>query len=97
MARKRKPRSIVIVGRRWFNRGPGNTYHSAVMIVDGKTVGKIDFAYGYGDQYEYNAFNWLAKNGYIEAGEHVIPWQWAKANKVHLVSTVTDVARRKDL
>lgn len=95
--------NIVIHGRRWFQRGPGNTYHSAEIIVDGKTVHKIDFRYGYGDQYLYNAFDWLENNGYIErlprnsSNVPEAPWRWAERVGVTLNYSATDVQRKKDL
>lgn len=99
LAKRKKPKSITIIGRRWFARTYGNTYHSAEILVDGVPVGKIQ-AYGYGDQYVYNAMSWLAKNEYIKGygdDQHSIPWRWAEDNKVVLTYTVSDVARQKDL
>jgi hypothetical protein len=93
-----QPQSIVVIGRRWFRKGPGNTYHSAEIIVDGKCVNKIPFAYGYGDQYLYNAFDWLAANGYITRESNAeAPFRWAERNNVTLTYSVTDVARKRDL
>jgi hypothetical protein len=97
--RGRNPRSIVVIGRRWFHKGPGNTYFSAEMIVDGSRVGKIDYEYGYGEQYLYSAFYWLAENGYIHGfgKEKGVPWRWAQDNGIKLEYSAADVARKKDL
>ena len=100
---KRRIRSIVLVGRRWFNRTFGNTYHSVEIIVDGKNVHKIDYAYGYGSQWEYNARVWLDKNGYLPGienrdgtpGESL--WRYCERMAIEYVTTVTDVPRKKDL
>ena len=35
-SRHGKVDSILVVGRRWFRRGPGNTYHSVNIYVNGK-------------------------------------------------------------
>lgn len=59
------PQSITVIGRRWFQRGPGNTYHTAEIIVDGQTVHKTPRQYGYGEQYAYTAWEWLQAQGVI--------------------------------
>jgi len=40
-----KMKSITVIGRRWFERINGNTYHSAEIIIDGTFVHKIQFAF----------------------------------------------------
>ncbi len=95
--------SLVIVGRRWFERTNGNTYHSAEIIVDGKCVHKIDYAYGYGQQYCHNAKIWLHQNGYLPEletrdgtpGESL--WRYCERKGIVFTDTVTDVRRKKDL
>lgn len=54
---------IIIDARRWRDRVYGNTYHSVVVNVDGKVIGRCPFAYGYGEQYLMSAFEILADNG----------------------------------
>ena len=94
-----QPKSITLIGRRW-QRGPGNTYHSVEIIVDGKHVHKIPFGldrlYGYGDQWEDNAAAWLDENGYLPGYERPL-WRYTQDRDIHYERTVTDVARRKDL
>lgn len=94
--------SIVLVGRRWFNRGPGNTYHSVAIYVNGECVHKVPFAYGYGDQYIESAAAWLETNGYVARreypnGGHDPLWRVAQVMGFTFSSNVSDVARRKDL
>lgn len=95
----KKPRSIVIFGRRWFDRRNGNTYHSATALVDGEVKAHIDFAYGYGDQYYYNAFAALEKDQVVPARpENIVPpWQWCEDLGIKLYYEAADVARRRDL
>lgn len=100
---KRKMSQLVLVGRRWFNRGPGNTYHSVEIHLDGNLVHKIPFAYGYGDQWEWNAWEWLDANGYTPGREHhengsaEMPRFYCERMGIMYTRTVTDVPRRKDL
>lgn len=62
--------SVTITGRRWFQKGPGNTYHTTEIMVDGKPVHEIGFSYGYGNQFEWSALAWLEENGYMPDREH---------------------------
>ncbi len=89
--------TITIIGRRWFQRGPGNTYHSARIIIDGAEVEGVGFAYGYGDQYLYSAFEKIAPLLPTPLDTHEAPWRWAERNNVALTYSVSDVARKKDL
>jgi hypothetical protein len=89
--------NIVVVGRRWFERTNGNTYHSAEIYVNGHMVHKIGFTYGYGNQFEWNAWTWLKNNGYIKGANSSCPSYWCRENGIVYNSTVTDVKRKKDL
>jgi|APCry1669188879_1035177.scaffolds.fasta_scaffold151394_2 hypothetical protein len=91
--------TVIVVGRRWFEKTNGNTYHSAEIYVNGKFVHKIDFDYGYGSQYEWNAFNWLKKNGYIKNADtaQASPGWYCREHGIDWATTVTDVNRKKDL
>lgn len=95
--------SINVIGRRWFRRGPGNTYHTAEIIVDGVTVHKTPRAYGYGSQYEDSAAQWLEANGYITRkayanGGHEPLWQVVRERMgLNWQSTAIDVPRERDL
>ncbi len=96
-------KTITIIGRRWFRKPVGNTYHSAEILVDGVLVHKIDYAYGYGIQYNHNAKVWLTQNGYLPGievkagtpGESL--WRYCERQGITLVDTVTDVKRKRDL
>ncbi len=94
---------LMVVGKRWFNRGPGNTYHSAAIYVDGDCVHKIDYAYGYGDQYLWNASLWLEENGYLPGrthssnGSREALWRYCERMGIKFSYNVSDVQRKKDL
>ena len=96
-------KSLTILGRRWFQRGPGNTYHSATILIDGKPAGHTGIHYGYGEQYIETAFAQLEANGQIpprqvaKNGSHEPGWQWAERLNIALHCEVSDVPREKDL
>lgn len=62
-------RTLHIIGRRWFQRTYGNTYHTAEVIIDGVRVFKSSPAYGYGDQYLTTAHEWLIATGHLPQRE----------------------------
>lgn len=97
-------KSISIVGRRWFQRSYGNTYFSADIYVNGVQAGRIPFSYGYGDQYLYEAIDWLEENGYMPDREHhengsAEPgWRYFRDDRgIPFEYSVMDVPRKKDL
>lgn len=58
---------FIIVGKKWFDKVNGNTYHSArVYDLTGHVVAAAPYEYGYGDQYIYSAFNALKARGVID-------------------------------
>lgn len=96
----KKPRSIVIIGRHWFNRRNGRIYHSAVAVVGGEVKAHIDFEYGHGGQYYYNAFAALEKSKVVVPArpENIIPPKsWCEKLGIKFYAEAVDVARRRDL
>lgn len=98
-----KPKSIHVSGRRWFQRTYGNTYHSAAIVVDGKTVHTFTRTYGYGEMYLQNAREWLKSAGYLpgieehENGGGEPLWRYCQRTGIVFTYECTDVARQKDL
>lgn len=91
-------KKVEVYGRRWWCRGPGNTYHSVQILVDGQHVATIDFVYGAGDQYMWTARDWLSRNGYLMAHDHREPlWRIAEKQGFQFVQDVMDVKRKRDL
>lgn len=46
----KKIETLVIRGRRWFQKLYGNTYHTVTVVVNGHVL-KSNIQYGYGTQY----------------------------------------------
>ncbi|MFA5323714.1 MAG: hypothetical protein WC373_13665 [Smithella sp.] len=94
------PKSITVIGRRWFQRTYGNTYHTAQIIVDGVTIHKTPKQYGYDNQYAYTAFQWLKDNKIIPLPEeeHASHWRHIRDDlKIQYEYFAFDVPREKDL
>lgn len=98
------PRSITIIGRRWFQRTYGNTYHTASIIIDGETVHKTPKQYGYGSSYEDSAAEWLDQSGLVPPrpqhanGSREPAWSFYRDKLgIAWTSQAIDVSRERDL
>ena len=96
--------SLMIIGRRWFQRGSGNTYHTATIYVDGKCIHKSEITYGYGEHFLHTAGEWLEANGYMPERRHwhnggADPlWKYFRDDRgVNYSVETIDVDRKKDL
>lgn len=101
---KTLPRSITVIGRRWYQRKYGNTYHSAEIIIDGVTVHKTPAQYGHGSAYEDTAAAWLDKSGLVPPrpqyanGSTAPAWQFYRGTLwIAYYATPIDVRRERDL
>ena len=57
--------NVVIIGRKWFDKINGNTYHSAQVIINGGEMNiRSNRQYGYGDSYITTATELLIDNDY---------------------------------
>lgn len=88
----------VIKARRWFDKPNGNTYHSAEVIKNGESIGKVPYTYGYGSHYEQTALEILEKIGEVKEKEFHHLWQWIESiGKENVYIDLQDVRRKKDL
>jgi hypothetical protein len=99
---RNETRNITIIGRRWFQKTYGNTYHSVTVYVNGEQIGHVDFAYGYDRQFEQTAFVLLQEAGVFPKSDNNMDdysafLQDQREHRDKYVITVTDVARKKDL
>jgi hypothetical protein len=104
---KKNIKNITIIGRRWFQRTYGNTYHSVEVYVNGELIGRVEFAYGYGDHYLQTAHEILQDKGYYPKTGITLPsgmcrdyygfTQDMHNHRNKFVISVTDVERKKDL
>ncbi len=97
-------RSIVVIGRKWFERVNGNTYFSAEIIIDGVRVHFIPFAYGYDSEYEHFAWAWIDDSGLLgdngrraQHGHVEDPWRYCKREGIAYHPTAIQVGRKMDL
>lgn len=89
---------VRILGLRWFDRANGNTYFSAVAIVNGEIVVKTKFEYGYESQYADSTARKLAKLGFLPGLQDMESASgYCQRNGITYSQEATDVPRRRDL
>ena len=91
--------SITVIGRRWFDKVNGNTYHTAEILIDGKPVHKVPFTYGYGEQYVQSAGEWLHKQGLIKLerysnGGGQMLWTYCRDKGITFYHSASDGLKR---
>jgi len=89
--------TVVILGKRWFQRSAGSTYNSVQIDIVGKESVYLEETYGYGDFYLQRAKEWLQKNGYLLECWNSPLSVIAREDGFALITNVIDVSREKDL
>lgn len=82
-------KTIDINAKEWFDKVNGNSYHSVRTTInygmpDEKTI-YAPIQYGYGEQYEYTAFNSIVEAGYVPKHKILsitIPWRYYENNGI---------------
>jgi hypothetical protein len=90
---------LELLGRKWFERTNGNTYFSAIALHNGSEVARIDFEYGYGDQWLYEITKAIQSQA-IDARQDQQPWQYIdtlESQGIAVFTSCEDVKRKKDL
>lgn len=95
--------NITIIGKRWFDRINGNTYFSAVGVINGVEVVNIPYEYGYDNHFIERIFDELQKLGYCpdreeySNGSKEVFWRYCQDRNITKYTSVSDVGRKKDL
>jgi hypothetical protein len=96
--KKKKMKSLILFGRKWFDYKFGNTYHSVSIVVDSICVHRVPFEYGYGDQYVQTAVDWLREHGYLSDWERDDNLRvYFERKGIDYYSESANVGRKKDL
>ena len=92
------PPLVRLIGRRWFQKTHGNTYHTVEVHIDDELIGHSPVTYGYGNQYEDTGMEMVFESGKVVAllkNERL--WEYKKRTGMVVKSTVSDVKRKRDL
>ena len=89
---------LELLGRKWFERTNGNTYFSAIALHNGEEIARIDFEYGYGEQW-LSEITKLCVVDQLTRGD-CQPWQYIdqlEAKGIAVFKSCEQVTRKKDL
>jgi len=92
---KKKIKSIMIVGKRWFDKVYGNTYCSSRVYINGELSFAVPWTYVYGNYYEQKAIEELERRGIIKIGKYdngvsKSYFEYFNENKIKYEAIVTD-------
>ncbi len=90
---------LELLGRKWFERTNGNTYFSAIALHNGEEVARIDFEYGYGDQWLYEITK-VINTPAFESRKDCQPWQYIdnlESQGIAVFTNCDQVTRKRDL
>jgi hypothetical protein len=93
-------KTIDIEAKEWFDKVNGNSYFSAIVIInfslkDEKRI-ILPFQYGYGNHYETVTLNALIDKKIIKKGVNSL-WSYCRDNKIILRTSKQVGLRKKDL
>lgn len=88
----KKINTLEVIGKRWFQKSYGNTYHTTTVIVNGEEL-KSGITYGYGNAYLQTAADLLSANGYEVPSDNLEAFRMVR----EYPHNVKDVDRKKDL
>lgn len=91
-------KKLELLGRKWFERTNGNTYFSAIALYNGQEIARIDFEYGYEDQWLYEITKQVVIDQ-LQRGD-LQPWQFInllESQDIAVFKACENVKRKKDL
>lgn len=92
----KKGDNLTIIGKRWFDKINGNTYHSVKVYINGVFIAEHGMTYGYGDQYTQTARELIKDYLPSKMDEHT-PLHYLREYGITIINEVSDVARKRDL
>jgi antirestriction protein len=94
--RLKKGDNVTIIGKRWFDRANGNTYHTALVLVNGQSYGKSDITYGYDNAYLQTGKERLLKFYDLPRGmKETAPLWQLREYGVQFIQIVSDGLKRE--
>ena len=74
---------LTVEAREWVDKINGNSYFAGDIYINNERVLEIPFQYGYGSQYEYEAFTLMEKAGIIpKQPTNTVPWQYYRGKNI---------------
>ena len=94
-------KTIDINAKEWFQKTYGNSYFSAVIVIDygmetEETI-ELPFQYGYGDQYVHMSLRKLEEKELIKTDEKTALWRYCQENEIILRTNKQENCLKRDL
>ena len=86
---------IQIIGKRWFDKVNGNTYHSTRVYVNNKELAYSGMTYGYDDQYLQTGKELLIKHKVFRVKDSYELTQMMRRHRKHFLISVSDGLKRE--
>ena len=93
---------LEVNAKEWFDKSAGNSYFSAVVVLDDEVVAELPFQYGYGDHYLDMANEKLDDLGVIDNKKHSNGsrrslWLYCQDNNIKLISNKQENCLKREL
>ena len=93
---------LEINAKEWLDKVNGNSYFSAVAVLDDVVVAVLPFQYGYGDHYIDMAFADMQASGALTndhnlCGHARIVGRYCEENKIKLITNKQEGCLKRDL
>ena len=94
---------LEVNAKEWFDKSAGNSYFSAVVVLDDVVVAELPFQYGYGDHYLDMASEKLDELGVIDnprKGQNEMReslWRYCQDNNIKLISHKRENCLKREL
>ena len=89
---------LEINAKEWFDKSAGNSYFSAVVVLDDEVVAELPFQYGYGDHYLDMAMQEIQKtNPKLFTVNGGSLWSICANNNIKLISNKQENCLKREL
>jgi len=86
--------SLFFEGQQWTPRTDGGTYQAVRVWANGRLLGSLGYAYGYGSQFEQFALDFLFEEGLISGESRKRPSWQLREQGVTLYTSLSHVGKR---
>lgn len=87
--------SLFFEGQQWTPRHDGGIYQAVRVWANGRLLGSLGYAYGYGSQFEQYALDFLHGHGLISGESRKSPAWKLREHGVTLYTSLSHVSKRE--
>lgn len=91
---KEKITSLFFEGQQWTQRDYGTPYQAVRVWANGRLLGSLGYAYGYGSQFEQYGLDFLHENGLISGESRKSPAWKLREHGITLYTSLSHVGKR---